>query len=206
MNTVVSQQQKPILKQDELILVVKRKDLFPQNESWHGIKTDKLNIYLDRIKEKQHYGLRSLMEIDENYKQICSYVIFKFEDKLFLMQRRASASEQRLKNKLSLGIGGHLRKEDIENKTVFEWALREFNEEVNYQGKVNTSLLGMINVDDDAVGRVHFGLIFLAEGFSDKISIRSELKEGKLVKITDLKNYYNSLESWSQIVLDYING
>ena len=52
------------------------------------------------------------METDPTYKQIIPYLIFTHDNHYFLMQRRAQASEQRLRNKMSLGIGGHLRAED----------------------------------------------------------------------------------------------
>ncbi len=42
------------------------------------------------------------------------------------MQRTAQASEQRLQNKYSLGIGGHIRQEDITNGSLADWARRKF--------------------------------------------------------------------------------
>ena len=123
------------------------------------------------------------------------------------MQRQSSASEQRLRNKYSLGIGGHIRQEDMRNSaTLFEWAQREFHEEVSYDGDLAIQPLGILNDDSDDVGKVHLGLVLLLVGNSDKISIKSELKSGKLVTLATCNNYHTSMESWSQIVLSNLSN
>lgn len=99
-------------KFNEQILVVARQDL---QIDWQGLKTNNLENYLTIIKNQREFRARGLMEQDENYKQIIPYMIFKFEDQLFLMQRAAEASEERLRNKFSLGIGGHVRELDLKN-------------------------------------------------------------------------------------------
>jgi predicted NUDIX family phosphoesterase len=120
------------------------------------------------------------------------------------MKRRSTASEQRLKDKYTNGIGGHIRQEDIENTTLFQWAQREFAEEVCYQGNFTVKPIGLINDERDEVGRVHIGFVFLLEGDSDQIAIRAEHKEGYLLSLEECKELYPLMESWSQFVLDYL--
>ena len=77
----------------------------------------------------------------------------------FLMQRKSDASESRLRNKLTVGIGGHIRQEDLssfdeasadkQEHSLFAWALREFHEEVNYAGNLKVLPLGIINDDSN---------------------------------------------------------
>ncbi len=189
---------------DEHILVIKRNDLFGPS-SWHGIESTNLETYITRIAEKHEFLPRSLMETDPNYKQVIPYIIFKHKDTFFLMQRRSNATEQRLKNKMSLGIGGHVRKEDMQENDVVTWAMREFHEEVAYSGTFDVSLIGLLNDDSNAVGQVHVGLVMLFEGSNDDITIKSELKSGNLVTLYECKEHYDSLESWSQMVFDYLN-
>ncbi len=124
------------------------------------------------------------------------------KDKYFLMQRKSDASEARLKNKHSLGIGGHIRQEDIGSKTIFDWAAREFAEEIEYNGSFEIEPIGLLNDDSNPVGQVHLGFVFLLKGDSDKIKIRSELKEGKLLTLQECKQLYPAMENWSQIVFD----
>src|SRR5579864_7392156 len=104
--TVTPQQQKPTSSHDEHVLVVKRSHLLP-TDAWHGLKKVDFDHYLHIIDHKKEFHPRSLMEQNPLYKQIIPYLIFCHEDKFFLMQRRSDASEKRLSNKLTLGIGGH---------------------------------------------------------------------------------------------------
>ena len=122
------------------------------------------------------------------------------------MERKSTASEQRLKSKLSLGIGGHIRQEDIESGTIFDWAKREFNEEVSYKGNLKIEALGVLNDDSDPVGQVHLGFILLLHGDSPDIAIRSEHKQGMLVKFEQMDSYIDRMESWSQIAWQHIRS
>ncbi|MFT6765515.1 MAG: putative NUDIX family phosphoesterase, partial [Alteromonas naphthalenivorans] len=105
----------------ERILVVKRSELF-QKPAWTGIKSVDFDAYLKLIQTKQEFMPRNLAEENFDYKQIIPYLIFQHQDTYFLMQRKAGSSEQRLANKYSLGIGGHLREEDMDGATLFDWA------------------------------------------------------------------------------------
>lgn len=188
---------------DENILVVKRSALF-KDETWQGlIKVDTLK-YLNIIDKEKEFLPRSIMETDANYKQIIPYLVFNFEDKYFLMQRQSKTSEQRLKNKYSLGIGGHIREEDLSSNNIIDWARREFEEEVDYAGSYSVETLGMLNDDSNAVGEVHIGFVLLLKGNSNNIKVKSELKSGELLTLDECLSYYDSMETWTQIVFDFL--
>lgn len=188
----------------ENILVVPRSALFAQ-ESFQGLSTTATKSVLDIIATHKEFKPRPEMEEDPAYKQIIPYLIFKYEDRYFLMQRKSTSSEQRLKNKYSLGIGGHMRQDDMSNNaTIFDWAKREFEEEINYTGNLTISTLGVLNDDSNPVGQVHLGLVLLLEGDSANITIRSELKSGQLITAHECLDFYQDLESWSQIIFDAI--
>lgn len=184
---------------DELILVVRR-DIICAQGSWLGLKCTESECYQDMIRAHGEFKLRSQMEQDPAYKQIVSYMIFEFRGRYFLMQRKATASETRLQSKFSLGIGGHIRQEDMQGKTLFDWAVREFHEEVSYSGTLNIETLGLLNDDRDRVGQVHLGFVLLLHGDTDQISIKSEHKEGFLATVDQGNQYVDRMESWSQIV------
>ncbi len=195
--------QKQNQKLNELILVVKTNHLFP-NGKWQGLKTTDIEQYKHIIDHRKEFLPRYLMEQDEAYKQIIPYLVFTCDNKFFLMQRQANASEKRLQNKYSLGIGGHIRKEDMLNQSIFSWAKREFHEEVEYKGNFTIEQLGIINDDSNAVGKVHLGLVLLLHGDSANITIKSELKSGELVSLATCRTISPSLESWSQLILPYL--
>lgn len=185
----------------ENILVVKTNTLFP-NGAFQGISPH-AQEFLNIITQHKEFKPRPAMEEDASYKQIIPYLVFKHDERYFLMQRKSTSSEQRLKNKYSLGIGGHMRQEDMhEGATIFDWAKREFEEEIDYRGNLTITTLGILNDDSNPVGKVHLGLVLLLEGDSADITVRSELKSGQLVTSFECLNFYQDLESWSQIIFD----
>ena len=189
-----------INKHDEMILVVKRERLFPDGP-WEGLRSDQLQHCLDAITEHSEFHPRGLMEVDPTYKQIIPYLIFQHKDKFFLMQRQEKASEARLQSKYSLGIGGHMRFEDLaQGPDLFAWAKREFQEEVSYNGNLEILPIGMLNDDSNSVGQVHIGLVMILFGDSADISVKSELKSGKLMTLLECLDYVPKMETWSQMM------
>lgn len=189
---------------DEHILVVPREALFPHG-AWHGVRRGNVDEYIALIHKHRQFLPRSVMETDPRYKQIIPYLIFKYKDRYFLMQRKAKASETRLQSKFTLGIGGHIRQEDLQGtSTIFDWARREFYEEISYQGSFTLSSLGLLNDDSNPVGQVHAGFVLLLEGDSDQIQVKDELETGFLATLQECREYGSRLESWSRLVLPHI--
>lgn len=191
----------PTATHDEHILVVKRTALFPDG-AWQGLKHIDPAQYLTLIDQEKEFLPRSLMEVDPTYKQIIPYLVFTHKNRYFLMRRQSKASEQRLKDKYSLGIGGHIRQEDMTSSSIIQWAQREFEEEVDYHGAYTVEPLGIINDDSNAVGQVHLGLVLLLHGTTDTISVKSELKSGELLHLDQCTHYYQDCEPWTQMILD----
>lgn len=193
-------------KQDELILVVPRA-AFQGIDSWHGLQpVEDYAYYANLIAQEGQFLPRSQMETDPTYKQIIPYLIFMHQGKLFLMQRQAKATETRLQSKYTLGIGGHIRQEDIQGTDIHSWARREFDEEVTYTGDYTIEPLGLLNDDTNDVGRVHIGFVFLLHGNSADINVQSELKSGTLLTIAECDGMYDSMESWTQIAFNYLKA
>jgi predicted NUDIX family phosphoesterase len=197
------QAQQPSRIPDELVLVVQREALFPQ-EAWQGIRATDYRPYEELIRTHQEFLPRAQMETDPRYKQIIPYLVFQHNDSYFVMQRKAQATEQRLQGKLSLGIGGHINPADLAGATIIDWARREFKEEVDYNGSFNVEFLGILNDDSNEVGKVHVGFVFLLKGDSSHISPREEFKSGELMTLAACKEQYHRMESWSQMVIDLL--
>ena len=194
-----------IKKEDEKILVVPRdKILF--DGGFNGIKPVDFDFYENIIDKNKQFLWRSQMEIDPSFKQVIPYLVFNFDDKIFLMRRKATSNETRLKSKYSLGIGGHIREQDIESNNIFDWSKREFNEEVIYSGNLKIEPIGLLNDDENDVGKVHIGFVFLLKGDVDQIKIKSELQEGNLITLQECKKFYDGMESWSKFVFDYLDS
>ena len=119
------------------------------------------------------------------------------------------SSERRLRHLYSLGVGGHINPEDVAGAAdpIEAGLRREWEEEVVYSGRFSTRLLGAINDETTPVGRVHVGLIFLVDGDRPEISIREVDKlAGALFELDAMRSYYLDMESWSQLIFDYLTG
>lgn len=185
---------------DEHILVVRREHLFPE-EAWQGLHIHNMQRYLNIVAARREFMPRQLAEHDPRYKQIIPYLIFAYNGSIFVMQRRENATEKRLQNKYTIGIGGHIRQEDIKSSDIFAWANREFHEEVAYTDAMTIEPLGLLNDDSNEVGRVHLGFVFLIHGHSENITVRSELKSGELLPLDACIAMQPHFETWSQMVL-----
>lgn len=205
MTQKITPQNQPHIKPiNEYILVVKREFLFPHGP-WQGLKEVDFESYIDIIQKNKEFLPREHMETNPAFKQIIPYLIFTYQNRYFLMQRQSKASETRLQNKYTLGIGGHIRQEDLqEGSSIFDWAKREFHEEINYYGTLKITPIGILNDDSNEVGKVHIGFVLLLEGDSNQISIKSELKSGFLIPLDECQMLAQSMETWSQVVLNYL--
>jgi predicted NUDIX family phosphoesterase len=190
----------------EKILVVATNTLFPDPND-QGFLKGNFDYYARHISQNGTFIDRAAAEVDPTHKQIIPYLIFMHQGDVFMMQRKSTSSEQRLKNKLTLGIGGHIREEDfILGPSIAAWAQREFHEEVNFRGSVTIKPLGIINVNTTPVDQVHAGFVYIIEGNSRHISIRSELKSGQMVPISECVRRYEEFERWSQLVIDQLTA
>lgn len=191
-------------KYDELIVVVPRIALSGMLSQAHFVPSNSFESLERIVQENKLYIKRKDAEEDPTYKQIIPYFVFRHQNRYFMMQRAANAGEARLKNKFSLGIGGHLRETDIQSLPLDQWGMREFHEEINYTDAFSLSPLGIINDERNEVGKVHLGIVFLVEGVTDGISVRSELKSGALMTLQEIQAHYENLESWSQLVVEHL--
>jgi predicted NUDIX family phosphoesterase len=190
----------------EKVLVVPRQLLFARGE-WSGFRDQGLDELVAAIRSGYRFRPRGQAEEDSSEPQIIPYVVFSHKDRFFLTHRLRRSSERRLRHLYSLGVGGHINPEDVAGaRDPIEAGLRrEWEEEVVYQGRVEHRLLGAINDQTTEVGRVHIGLIFLVEGDSAEISIREVDKlKGALLPLEAMRSYYLDMESWSQLIFDYL--
>jgi len=198
----------PEVKNQEEVLVVERKILYPRG-AHHGLlrlAQEDLGKIVEVINQNAQFLPRSQVEEDPSLKQIIPYLVFRFKNKVFLMQRLGSHTDERLADKYSLGIGGHIREDEFAGQDIFSWARREFDEEVDYGGNFTISPWGLLNDDTDSVGAVHTGLVLQLVGDSPKIRIKDEHKSGKLVGLEECEKFYDGMETWSKIVFDNLKG
>lgn len=190
-------------KVHEKVLVVSCEHLFARDGARQGFFVADYDWYAQIIMQHKQFLPRGLVETDESFKQIIPYIVVMHGENIFVVQRRSSASEQRLARLLSVGIGGHIRASDVSSPDIFSWAAREWREEICYDGAYQTTFLGFINDDSNPVGRVHFGAVYLVTLEQPAIAVRSELKTGALTPLRAIVQT-SSFEPWSQLVLEHL--
>ncbi len=190
-------------KADEMVMVVARGDLFADG-IWNGINSNNLKKYINLIYKNHKFMRRGDAEEDPKWKQIIPYMFFENGSDIFLMQRKGDHTDSRLADMYSLGIGGHINKEDIRGRDLTGWARREFEEEIEYGGKYKTEFVGILNHDANDVGMVHAGLVIRVSGESGGISVKDEHKKGAMISLEDSGRYYKRMETWSQIIYDFL--
>ncbi|MDD4206919.1 MAG: NUDIX domain-containing protein, partial [Mesotoga sp.] len=167
-----------------------------------------LALPLDEIKMRvERFGRfvrRSEAENDESMRQIIPYAVFKNGNEHLLMKRTRKQGEVRLHDMYSIGVGGHINPED----GAFPWEAFEngFEREIREEVSVNIhsmDYMGILNDLHTAVSRVHMGVVYLAEvdfnGFNEV-----EKFTGEMVDLAKLSRYREKMETWSQIVLEYL--
>jgi len=199
-------------KDDEQILVIKADTIFKSGK-WQGLKTrstssgqaDNLDYYIDIIKKNSEFKRRGDMENDPSFQQIIPYIVFNYKDQYFLYRYLKEAGEQRLKNDYIIGVGGHINQADVkEGEDILAAGRdREWNEEIEYKGKLEKKLIGILNDDRRPVEAVHLGLVYLFSGDSPDILVKETDKlKGELVKLEDLGEKIKDTEGWAPVIYD----
>lgn len=202
-------------KMDERILVVNRYDFFENNYfAFQGLETNKRVVnYLMKKFKKYTVMRRGDAEKNPEYKQPIPSVILRRGDEVFVYKRLKAGGEARLHDQLSITVGGHMnRLNDVRNWDV-NLTLnmhRELEEEVNIENCLygEPELIGLINDDENEVGQVHIGILYVLD-LPDhaEVTVKETNKlEGYWIRTRDLTKtpLFESLESWSQFAVEVL--
>lgn len=193
---------------EEEVLVVPT-EVFHQLSHFQGFSAD-ADRYREGLLQIEHFRFlpRSAAEDDPSHKQLIPYVIFCWRDgagepHLFSYTRGTGQGEGRLHRKRSVGIGGHISREDAGGEltpAAYEVGLRrELDEEVEINSPYDARLVGLINDDESEVGKVHLGLVHLYELTEPQIAPREEdIAEAGFRPVSELLNDLEGFETWSQ--------
>ena len=159
----------------------------------------------DNIIENHSFMPRSEAEYNFDFKQVIPYVIIRNVNEYLLLKRTSRQTEKRLHNKYSLGIGGHINPAPSipEENLITNGLYKELGEEILLDDPGKLRFIGVINDEGNSVSRVHLGLLYLLETISSKYQIlESEKMTAQWVAKDRLIDFYDNLETWSQIVYD----
>ena len=189
----------------EHVLCVERSDVFDTGGQ-QGFVSDGLDRVQRVIRERSFFMPRGEVEEDPTYLQIIPFVVFRHDGRYLLTKRLKASTERRLRQRYSLGVGGHINPGDVDGGDPVDGGLRrEWEEEVHYEGAFAARLLGVLDDGSAPVSRVHLGLVFVVDGSTPDIEIRETHKlSGELLTLDEMRIYYLDMESWSQLVFDQL--
>ena len=200
------------MNKEEEVLVITEK-LFDQLGRFAGFQKD-VSPYLTELLNptNMQFRARGKVEDDPSFKQLIPYCIMVHtsatgEPHIFQYTRGKGQGEQRLHAKLSIGIGGHISREDAagSNEPYRTGMQRELDEEVIIESPYQESLVGMIFDDTTEVGRVHLGLVHLLNLQTPSARGReADLLESGFVPLSYLKENFARLETWSQLCIEHL--
>ncbi len=152
------------------------------------------------------YKPRGEVEQDPQYKQIIPYVVMLDTHGRVGCYRR-KGSEKRLHGRESVGLGGHVIREDAEAASgelasQLERGLhRELSEEFTVLPEgCRLTFRGIINEEESSVGEVHLGLVFRMDvSTPETLRPGAELHEFQWIPLAQVD--HRPLELWSRLAL-----
>ena len=147
---------------------------------------------------------RSTAETDPRYKQIVAYVVLRHGERVFHYRRSSAVGERRLAGLRSVGVGGHLNSDDVDGVvdlgSLRRAIRRELSEEVDLSQQLAVRFFGIINDDSTAVGKVHVGLVAVADLQDATVNLRDPtLQDGRFDSVGRLIELADSFETWSRL-------
>jgi predicted NUDIX family phosphoesterase len=179
-----------------------KRDAVPGGTDWRGVKEARLGLFLDAIRERGSFRPRDEAEADPSWKQVIPYVVLRDGEHIFLMRRTRAGGDERLHDRYSIGIGGHVNPEDAD---VAGGLLREWQEEIEAEFVPDFRPIGVLNDDENSVGAVHLGLVFEADAVGRPVAIRERDKlEGSFATLAEVAAVADRLETWSALLFDFL--
>lgn len=200
----------------ENVLCVK-KQAFEDAGSFQGLQTKDPQKYLIQfMSEKLYFMQRPEIETNFDYKQIIPYAVVlhrtdEGELSVFSYTRGVETGEDRLHEKVSIGVGGHINDSDMgeDIKNFYDayrvGYFRELDEEVDIRTEGVDSLVGILNDDSNDVGKVHLGIVHFYWVKDQEVTAKEEgLLHSGFRTLPNLRKDFDKMENWSKIVFDQI--
>jgi len=193
---------------DEEVLVVPADVLFRDGE-WFGFTTRMrtFHMILDDPRFLEFRPRRDV-ETDPSVKQLIPYAILKRGDEVFAYRRGKAGGEKRLHDLWSIGVGGHISREDGDAGTkAYEVGfLRELDEEVQIVGDYHHRILGLLYDPRTPVGAVHVGVVHIVEVAGEVAGRDPSLANASFRSLSVVAQDFDRLETWSQFVIEPLSS
>lgn len=192
---------------DEEVLVIpeSRMDLLGSFSGFRPFCDEAFRALLNA--DHMQFRPRSQVEEDPSFKQLIPYVLLQAQVgqqiHVFQYTRGKGQGEKRLHALRSVGIGGHISREDAAGSDLYRSGMqRELTEETVIESPYSEQLVGFIYDDASPVGRVHLGVVHLLTLERPAAHAREiELTDSGFAPLSELKENLDRFETWSQLCL-----
>jgi predicted NUDIX family phosphoesterase len=193
-----------VSEQEEVLVVPTA--LFHRLGLFQGFSPE-VSRYLPGLLDPAHlcYLPRAAAETDPSFKQLIPYVVLRCGGRVYFYTRGSAGTEARLRARRSVGIGGHVSRQDAAGAADPYRAglLREVAEEVFLETAYRERALGLINDDSTPVGQVHLGVVHLFDLDEPHVRRReAALVEDGFAPPAELRADLGAFETWSQFLLE----
>jgi predicted NUDIX family phosphoesterase len=189
------------MSEEELVLGLPRKRL-PTALGWRGVRGMDLSPLLRAAAMHGEFRPRSEAETDSTWKQLIPYLLLRDGERIFLMRRTKAGGDERLHDRYSIGVGGHVNPQDGD---VLGGLRREWAEEIEADFEPEFQPIGLLNDDENEVGAVHLGLVYAADAGGRPVEIREKHKlEGAFASAGDVAQVQDKLETWSALLFEFL--
>lgn len=166
---------------------------------------------------------RARAETDESVVQVIPYIVIQYRHLYATYRRTKKGGEDRLHNKYSIGLGGHINLDDLTTglstpqdlihgaKSCQELAFahaarREIFEEIKWASDITGKPYMLIYDNKDAVGRVHLGVVMVMQPKSipEEVQTEEEIDNFSWKSKGKLQRMEDELEGWSRLCLPHI--
>lgn len=194
------------------VMLVANKVLFQNTQRETKIYSPSEADFEAQILGNFEFMVRGEAEVNFDYKQPITYaIVLNEENKIFIYTRgdkNSAAWDARLHEKVSIGVGWHLEREEehLENP-LRDCLARELLEEINLKPENITEIFPIwyINDDSNEVGKVHIWVAYIVKTKNFTASMQDgELAHGEFKTYSELENMITSweynVESWTKLL------
>jgi predicted NUDIX family phosphoesterase/thymidylate kinase len=169
--------------------------------------------FVNAVNSGKQFVPRSFAEQNANFLQPIPCAILRYDDKILFLKRKKPGHP--LHDTYAVWAGGHASQADDGPELLINTLERELSEEVFIKEAfdLKRTPVGLIRTDEDARASRHIGVLFEVVLTSGDVALALNQKEfretrgssmsGKLVEISRIAEFYDSLGDWSKSIVDH---